>query len=502
MPDNDSLIYRQQKKLESNAAERNLITLERSQKLDLLIHLLANLRKVLVVCGPNGIGKTTLLQALYSSRKDLWDIYRLKGTSNLNYETIVNELNHFFNHSDTAHGFDVAALRNHCAHRKVILIIDDAGQLAPGLIDSLVSLSESLAGLRLVFAMTYDEFHIKVVTDKALEDSHSIELPALTLKQCSEFLQNLSAQPGALLPFKAVTDSLVADLYRETHGIPGRMLAEIPKLNQYPLKSKSRIGLWMGVTAIVLIAGWFINTLLPPVNEPSNKNLPQMAQQKTFEPIPLPKANAPDSSAVDQPAPSQSTVLPIKSVEDKPGVAMPPAVPTSPAASQPTAAKAIESSEPVLANPLSSIAVPPPPSIKVVEQPVAKPEVKPVISPTPALPDPVPPLKKSAELKTETSVAADDNLEWIMAQPAENYTLQVMVLSSKSAAQRFLKKYPKYSDNLKYYVISKYAQEKFVLIYGSFSSSAEARLSKTELPAEFNHSLEKKFKLIQNESRR
>lgn len=89
-----------------------------------------------------------------------------------------------------------------------------------------------------------------------------------------------------------------------------------------------------------------------------------------------------------------------------------------------------------------------------------------------------------------------------MAQPAENYTLQVMVLSTEAAAQRFLKKYPAYSDRLKYYVINKSAHPKFVLIYGSFVSSFEAKTSKADLPAEFNHSLEKRFKLIQNESRR
>ena len=42
----------------TRAEESSLITLERSQKLDLLIHLITNLRQSLVICGPNGIGKT------------------------------------------------------------------------------------------------------------------------------------------------------------------------------------------------------------------------------------------------------------------------------------------------------------------------------------------------------------------------------------------------------------------------------------------------------------
>ena len=88
-----------------------------------------------------------------------------------------------------------------------------------------------------------------------------------------------------------------------------------------------------------------------------------------------------------------------------------------------------------------------------------------------------------------------------MAQPSGNYTLQIMVLSNKAAADRFLKKYAEYGDSLKYYTIGKNDQEKYVLIYGSFSSLSEAAKQKAAMPAEFNRGLEKRFKFIQKESR-
>ena len=507
MPDKDSIIYRYQDKLDSNLAERRLITIERSQKLDLLIHLLTNLRKVLIVCGPKGIGKTTLLETLASTRKDQWDICRLSGASTFNYETVIIDLCRFLNLQDTRNSYDIAALNAYCERQKVILIIDDAGLLAPGLIDALVGLSETISGLRLVFAMTYDEFHIKVVTDKALEESHSIELPALTEKQCGEYLQNLSTQPGALLSFKEVTDSLVASLYRETHGIPGRILAVIPKLNHYQKRGKSRLGLWVGVIFIVLIAGWIMQTLTPPSMLSINLQKTE-TDQPLIAPLALPKVSAPEKVEAEKlvsleqstaPAPVQNSVLP-KMPEEKPSPAITAGEPALAVSTSPTVKNSGESSEIVINTPTILKPSVLPPIIKEVE-PVAKPEVPAVIS-SPPVSAAVQLIKKAPEPKAEIEVGADENVDWILAQPAENYTLQVMVLSTKAAAQRFLKKYPEYSNRLKYYVINKAGQQKFVLIYGTFASGAEAKNSIAELPAEFKNSLEKRFKLIQNESRR
>ena len=113
------------------------------------------------------------------------------------------------------------------------------------------------------------------------------------------------------------------------------------------------------------------------------------------------------------------------------------------------------------------------------------------------------PEKKPADVKAaKVQEASANENDWIMAQPAKNYTLQVMTLSTKEAALRFMKKYADYGEALKYYALGKTGQEKFVVIYGSFESAAEARQYKEVMPGEFKKAMEKSFKAVQKESRR
>jgi DamX protein len=526
MLDNDNLTYSYQKRVVADAssskqAERTMITLERSQKLDLLIHLLANLRQALIVCGPEGIGKTTLLKAMETSRKDQWQICLLQGSSALSFETIIVSLNRFLNLGGPSAGFDLSSLRTYCEKQKVVLIIDDAGELVPGLIGELADFADSLSGLRLVFSMTHDEFHIKSASDKAVEDCHLIDLPPLSLKQCTEYLQNLSAQPGAIVSFNAVTDSLVGELYRETHGIPGKILAEIPKLASYQKRQKSRWGLWLGVAVIIVAAGWTMTVLLPsaPTGDAGSGKVPATVEHIAVPPVAVPNIPAVETvlpameSLVRENAANQ-TPVPLPEQEAlKPGPLAEP-VPSPAATSSPAATKAVEQAEKVV------VPAPSPPVLQTSQSPTtpalapAQPPAEPIAPANGvAVPladgqtenpqqQPTQPAKKAAEAKPVKTAMGASNLDWIMAQPPGNYTLQIMVLSNKAAADRFLKKYADYSDGLTYYAINSNDQEKYVLIYGSFKTAAEAQQLKAVMPGEFKQALEKRFRAVQKESRR
>lgn len=524
MLDNDDLTYSYQRRSVNNSPERALITLERSQKLDLLVHLLANLQQSLIVCGPDGIGKSTLLETVRQNRKDLWDIVLLRATPNSSFESLVIELLRGLN-LKTASAFDINALRDACARQKVVLLVDDAGELGPGLLTMLIELADSIPGLRLVFAMNHDQFHIKSGTDKVVEECHFIELPPLNRKQCGEYLQNLSAQPGAVLSFNAVTDSLVEQVYRDTHGIPGKILAELPKLAHYQSRKTARTGLWLGIAAIAAGAGYVALNLLPseqmPPPLPTPIALPEPANPvepstptAAADPAPLamqqddtqPQTTAPAIPAAAAPAQAPAPApAQAPAAAPTPAQAQVPAASVAPAAPAPTPTKTeTPAADAQNQNAEAATTAPVPADVAAKPTPTepagAKASTEPV--PTPAATATPPAPAKPAERKPGKPISDGGDYDWIMAQPPNNFTLQVMVLSDKAAVSRFLKKYTDYRDALTYYPINKGEQEKYVLIYGSFATAAEAQQFKAVMPIEFKQALEKRFRAVQKESRR
>lgn len=483
---NDIKAY--QKKAVAAAAERALITAERSQKLDLIIHLLSNLSQAVILCGPTGIGKTTLLRTLQHNRQEQWQILLLEGAASVDFSVITSRLCRFLS-QDPRQEADLSLLRMWCVNRKVLLIIDDAEHLPPGTLSALLEQVDSVPELSLLLAMTHDGFHIKRSTDKEIDDCHFIELPPLTLKECGEYLQNLSALPGVGMPFKSVSEALVADLYQASHGIPGKILAEMPKVQQlHKRKSSGRTGFWLGTALAVSCAvwGWFL--LQPLLDNQTHNQKPDTNLQQNVQTIAIPPLQP---AVATQPEPEMAA----SAAEPEP-VDSPPAAEPEPV--QAVAETAENSPQQVVAEQTSVVK---PEETPIAKQPavVAAPavaETRPVVIQDP--PKPESPKPEAAKLVVEAKPEKATSQAWIMKQPVDNYTLQVMVLSDKDAVSRVYKKYPEYTDNLKFFVTAK---QKYVVIYGSFPSLAEARKHKSNMPNEFNRSLEKRFKFVQLESR-
>lgn len=526
MLDNGELTYSYQKRPKiagnSRKAERALISVDRSQKLDLLVHLLTNLQQSLIVCGPDGIGKTTLLQIFVENYQDTWPICLLPGSGAVSFESVVAELNRSLNLGSAGVNFDLSSLRAFCDRQKVVLIIDDAGGLVPGLIGELIDFADSLAGLRLVLAMNNDELQEKAASDSAIEACHFIELPPLNLQQCREYLQNLSAQPGSPLSFSAITDALVEDMYLQTQGVPGRLVAELPKFKEYQHRHGRQIGLWIGIVAVLATAGYAVKTFIPA--DILGGAIPETALQQQPEQLS-------DDSVVSMPAPAIEPTVQVRDSTAPAGELLPDSLlgkdlnlaadlPESKA--EPTVAESDaqedQPAETIPVPPVESVATAEPaeseagqptvPAVTAAQQPEPEPEDGKALEKQPA--DEVKPAEKpmvAVEQKPVTAKAASSesetgDIDWIMEQPADNYTVQVMVLSSKASVTRFIRKYADYRDGLKYYVVGKQGQEKYVIIYGSFASSIEALNTKSDMPGEFNGGLVKRFKQVQRASRR
>jgi DamX protein len=139
-------------------------------------------------------------------------------------------------------------------------MIDDAGRLAPGLINKLIDYAADHPVLRVIFVLTHDELYVKNGSDAAIDDCHLIEIPPLSEKQCGVFLQYLAAKPRSRLAFNAINDDMIEALYHETHGLPGRIISELPGLERSKLADHSLRILVAAVAALVALAlgiQWF-----------------------------------------------------------------------------------------------------------------------------------------------------------------------------------------------------------------------------------------------------
>ena len=139
-------------------------------------------------------------------------------------------------------------------------MIDEAGHLAPGLINTIIEYAAKNPVLRVIFVLTHDDLDVKNSSDSAIDDCHLIEIPPLSEKQCGEFLQHLATKPRSQVAFNEISDDMIEAVYRKTQGIPGRIIAELP---DFEGAKQSDNSLWILVAAVaglvVLALGiqWF-----------------------------------------------------------------------------------------------------------------------------------------------------------------------------------------------------------------------------------------------------
>ena len=467
-----------------DTAVHALITKERTQKLDLLIHLLSNLTRSLVVCGPQGIGKTTLLSLLQQRNTESWQYCYVKASADVSFEVIQQQL------AQALAGKSVqplsGALEQHQGqYKQVVLIIDSAGELVPGLITAIIHYAAANPVLRVIFALTHDEMQVKRGSDKAVDDCHIVEIPTLSEKQCGDFLLHLSTKPALNLPFKSINDNMIAHVYRETHGVPGRIINELSGLP----RSKQGWGLkWVLVCAV---AGTIaVGVLWLASNKTTHKTIvPVAVEQKsdvTVLPLPKPGAQIMLTQPTVQPVIQLSGTEPESDINDTLGSlgdVKDSAIETLQEPSEPSlVTHKTEQFLPALEiNPLAA-----PASVSRIEQ---KPENK--------------PSGDAEEKKAERPLIKQEKLKQVelketvdperMSTPSANqFTLQLMVLSKQASVNGLLKKYPTVTPGIRVIKAVINGQEKFILEYGSYPDAVSANKARQSLPAEFRNAMVRK----------
>lgn len=499
----------------ASVSSNPLISRERSQKLELLNHLIANLAHAIVVCGPEGVGKTFLLKAFQKTTKEPWLFCWINSDNQLGFENIQEILAEKiayempeYKETQLSKTFERVAARD----IKIVLVLDDAGKLAPGLIEKIISYAERKPVLRVIITLTHSEIYLKNSTDPAIDDCYQIDIPPFSEKQCGDFLEYLSTLQNPRIQFSAINESMVAALYRETHGIPGNILAHLPSPDSEKKKDYTKTILFSAVAALIVIAlgvQWWSSRpkkVVPettavaskPIAKP-NIQLPAVApaataqatQPQVFTPLP-PVAQTPPVVA---PPPAQNLAQPINNTQAT--------VIRNDVISNSHTQAGIEEGlkqqtiqTPPVPNPApAAVANPSQQQVDTTGQvtnPTAAPADK---TTTPSTLTPV-----ATQVAPITVIPTDEGGRWLVGQPAENITLQLMALSNEQAILEVMQRHQALGQNLKYMKTkTRSGRDRFILLYGSFSTPELAHSEGKVLPREFQKPWMRKISVVQSE---
>lgn len=550
----------------ANTAVHSLITKERMQKLDLLIHLLSNLPQALVVCGPEGIGKTTLLEILQGRKTELWRYCLIQGNTDLSFEAVLKQL------AKSTQSLTTALDQP----KQIVLIIDNAGELVPGLIATVIQYAAANPVLRVIFALTHDELQVKRGSDRAVEDCHIVEIPPLSEKQCGDFLQHLSTKPSANVSFKAIGESMITHIYRETHGVPGRIIAKVSGLSDAKQGGKLKWLLALAVVAavaIAVVAQWLLSSAnapgitQPPASmQPSKTNAtkaiePAAIERKTDNVVvvppqaetqimlTLPTAGEGGIQAEDALEPSvevntsKEVLQPaVQAKTDAERALLKPSALDalgSSAQPLPLEAKQEKKKQPELSKAANNVDSTSSENSAIKAQPGSvsavgtsqkqdnkkfeamqlwakqeklkqeqaelrkslnsvepfKPDTLETIQ-IPQKPVDVTAVPEEGVRPTEAATLQQVESGGISASTANNFTLQLMVLSKQSSVNDILKKYPAMESGIRVINTIANGKEKFVLEYGAYPDIASANKARQSLPFEFRDALARKISPI------
>ena len=389
-----------------------LISAARMQKFDLLLHLAVNLAQPIVVCGPKGIGKTTFLRLLETRLAPLATVRYLASAPGMSYERIFDELSRTLNQDkpgSASPGTDLNDLLADYAkeHRNLVLLLDNAGALVPGLLNALWQSAARYPALRLVLAMRTDEVRQKSDTDRsALGDAFTLEIPALSPDECRYYARQLATG--------GIAESFIGSAYSRSQGIPG---AVVEMLNSpdgskkaAALGSVGRIagaGLLAGAAAYAIFLA--VSRQFPAVEKPAAEvSVVRASPDRVIVAPPSPETvqNVETSNPAVPPAPSQEPGVIAQSV----AVSQPPPVSAplaereeakAPPVPDPPATVPLPAQLPVPDSPAAIQAPVPPPTMPISAQP-------PVPAPSAVAPVPVqPPAAAVPPVETEAKKAEE-----------------------------------------------------------------------------------------------
>ncbi len=458
---------------------------DRGRRLEELRHLARWSRRLLVVTGERGVGKSTLYRALSSGLDPGVKAARINANLTSDTREVLAGIIQGFGMAAPANAdprllIELIALHVQeqiDAHRYCLVLIDDAHLLELRALEQLLKLIDAGAeeGLRMVF---FAEAYFVQSLDKAskrtdqAQNWHEIRLTPFTDDESRRYVAFRLAQAG-LQDRSAFTQNELSVIVGGSSGMPGRIdeLASAILTGDLTISDERR---WLprmhrALVVLVLIGagmGWLIFNGYPKSTESRVDVVEAKSEQKAPVPvggttalaIPVPSVAAADASPeppvarlpVD--APRERGEAPIEKVSEVVPVPTPETKPRR------------EVQEPVAVAPKPVEAAPNPKSA-----PDAAPKVVAVVTPQQSTPPPT-----SAAGKPRSA-------QWVRDQPGKNLTLQLFATSSREKRDQFMRQQDR-KDQFATFETKRNGTAWYVVAYGSYSSRAEATSAAAALP--------------------
>ncbi len=453
---------------------------ERQQKFDLLIHLLSNLDRPIFLAGPFGIGKSTMLRQLHARALPGGQICLIEASGELSFEGLLH-------HLAMSLGVDagsVTQLREKLdsmseRDETVVLALDDAGRLMPGVLDALCRFAFHCPALRIVAALRPDDIHVKGMTDPwAVEEAHIIELPPLNAMQAQSYLQTIWNRMGKTLEPEGKE---FEGVYGATHGIPENVRRYAhermgkPSIQWHQALAKPvYLGLGLVILAVMGVTWWQMQ------QAPEAKNKTSGPTESRTKHLLYPEArNAESEDARDAIPPRQEetggTALPennaeLPSLEIRSAVSLDRERSEDPADDTKTAEMTEVSPDIGIASGFSK-------SVEPVTIPVKTQEMQQEADVTaenvPSKPVPAPP-PPSDEQGLQSAA-------WLMNQPPLHFTLQIAAFDKLEDLKAFAAHHEQL-EPLAYYHKRHQGRDWYPLLYGIYPSLDAAKKAQESLP--------------------
>lgn len=458
-----------------------------AQRLDLLLHL-APYSPLLVIAGKPGVGKTALLRQVLRRAHEGWRMALITARVEMGRDDLLREMARGFgltldpriDHQQLYEALitQLRALRQNA--QVPILLVDDAQYLSAAMMELILRLcaendnSHTLSILLFGTPQLQNLLESHALNPLAARVTHTFEVTPLDEEETGAYIRHRMRAAGAEDggPFDAM---MINRIHAASGGIParindmaqrvlsGRPMGEVEHPRGAPVAGGGGKRLVLlataAVVALLMLAGPLRTALFKPapLNGPAPapsiapppsdseerviRNSPQSAPPAgtdAVKPLPLP----PQGETVPEPAPSPAPEAPAPAPPPPVSQSSPPASPAVPSEGAPVPAPAAPAEPPS-----------PPESARV---PGAA---------------PVPPVSAGAE--------------WVRAQPADHFTLQLMAVKDEETARRFIERHH-LQDKAAYVRVQRDGKAFYAVFYGNYPSLLEARRAAKALPPKWD----------------